>query len=440
MVLLRRSLALFSIVSLCAAILCAAVDFPQPACGAPPAGSAAQSKKSVNERAAARVRPFEAEKLIRAFRGKREDVRLKMLDEIERQHLADAAVPDALWQVIEPALKTRPVPDSLLHAVRLYGRVDDPNGDKRLVTLLGAADLRVVLRAVDLLAERRPPESLAKVAALKEHPAYPESYALRHAVVSSVARYNESASVDFLVSAIGAADGQLKYVAAWQLARLTGENFGGKANDWQKWWQSKREGFQVAAGPAAKPPAGPMPWDYTVPQFYGAQVYAKRVVFVIDCSKSMLSSVGGVTRQDDACKQLEGAVRGLPEDAWFEIIAYNDTNLPFAGKLVQATPQAKSEAVRFMYAQLADRKTDSYDALADALRVDPNIEAVLFLSDGDPNIGTIVDRPTIVSTITQQNKSLRAAIDTIGIDARGVSEEFLKQLSEENFGTYRSIR
>ncbi len=93
-----------------------------------------------------------------------------------------------------------------------------------------------------------------------------------------------------------------------------------------------------------------------------------------------------------------------------------------------------------MYSLSADRDTDSYDALADALRVDQDIEAVLFLTDGEPSSGPIVDKPTIVTAITQQNKLSRAAISTIGIDARGACEEFLKQLAGDNFGTYRSIR
>jgi hypothetical protein len=82
----------------------------------------------------------------------------------------------------------------------------------------------------------------------------------------------------------------------------------------------------------------------------------------------------------------------------------------------------------------------SCDALADALRVDSNIEAVLFVSDGDPSAGTLIDRPAIVAAIAQQNKPLRAALETIGIDSRGVAEEFLKELASDNFGTYRYIR
>jgi len=96
--------------------------------------------------------------------------------------------------------------------------------------------------------------------------------------------------------------------------------------------------------------------------------------------------------------------------------------------------------VQFTYSLVADGKTDVYDTLTDALQVDPYLEAILFLSDGDPNVGTIVDRPTIVQMITQQNAGRRVSINTIGIDAQGASEDFLKQLAADNFGEFRSLR
>src|SRR5262249_827895 len=288
----------------------------------------------------------------------------------------------------------------------------------------------------------RPAGALDKLIGLKDHPAYRANYGFRHAVVSAVAGFNEPASVSFLVAAVGTFDGQLKYEAVRQLIRLTGENFGGKTEEWHKWWDTHRDGFQVAgarSAPGAKA-AGPLAWDYDVPQFFGTMIYAKRVVFVIDKSKSMLSSVDGGTRIEDAEKELEAAIRKLPDDAWFEIIAYNDFEQPYAGKLVQATPAQKSGAVQFVYSLVAERKTDVYDTLADALQVDANVEALLFLSDGEPTTGTIIDCPTILQKITQQNAAQRTSINTIGIDAGGAAEDFLKKLAADNFGEYRSIR
>lgn len=404
-----------------------------------PAGSGAPPVQPRN-RTEAHTKGFDPDRFARAFRGQREDARLKALQEIEKSFLADAAVPEALWHVIEPAVKLSHVPPSIFGALRLLTKIEDSELSSKLAVLVRAADPSLVLAAVDALGERRPDGALAELTALRDTPAWSRYYALRHAVVSAVARFHEPASVDFLVSTVSSADGQLKYVAAVELARMTGEKFGGKGAEWQKWWEQQHGKIPQPGSNAARKSSGPLAWDNPVPQFYGTPIYAKRVVFVIDQSKSMLSSVDGVTRLDDAARQLEGAIRGLPDDAWFEVIAYNDMERPFAGRLIQATPQAKSDAARFIYALSADGKTDSYSPLTDALRVDANIEAILFLSDGDPNAGPIVDRPTIVAAVTQQNMTLRTSINTIGIDARGPAEAFLQQLADKNFGTFQSIR
>jgi hypothetical protein len=427
-----------------APIILAALVLRHHVQAAPPVAPGESTPRPAAERSASRVKPFAPEKFLRAFRGNREDLRHKVLDDAERLHLADPQLPPTLWQAIEPALKGAQAPDSVLRAVRLYGRLDDPEAATRLVLLLSAGDPRLVQTAVDILAERRPAAALEKLTRLTEHPAFKSRYGFRHAVISAVAGFNEPASVGFLVSAIVSADGQLKYEIARELSRLTGENFGGKSGDWRTWWEARRDGFRVAetasaTGPGARPAAAPIPWDGDVPQFFGTLIYARRVVFVIDKSKSMLSSVDGITRIDSAEKELEAAIRQLPDDAWFEIIAYNDFEQPYAGKLVQATPAQKSGAVQFTYSLVAERQTDIYDTLSDALAVDTNVEAILFLSDGEPNVGTVVDCPTILQKIRQQNAQQRTSINVIGVAPQATAEDFLKKLAAENFGEYRSI-
>src|SRR4029453_4230499 len=115
-----------------------------------------------------------------------------------------------------------------------------------------------------------------------------------------------------------------------------------------------------------------------------------------------------------AKKRRKGPTPTPPHDPCFEIIAYNDFEQPYAGELVPATPAQKSGAVQFIFSLVAERKTDIYDTLSDALQVDANVEAILFLSDGEPNVGRIIDCPTILQRITQQNAQQRTSINTIG--------------------------
>src|SRR5881392_695881 len=71
--------------------------------GAPPASPSRGSARRESAERAAKAKPFAPEKLLHAFRGNREDVRQRALDEAER-HLDEMELADTLWQVIEPGL------------------------------------------------------------------------------------------------------------------------------------------------------------------------------------------------------------------------------------------------------------------------------------------------------------------------------------------------
>src|SRR5204863_2420957 len=117
----------------------------------------------------------------------------------------------AIWRAIEPTLGVNQAPESLLRAIRIYGLLDDDESTGRLGSLLSSNDPRLVLLAIDILAAQRRPESLERLTRLRGHPSYETHYALRHAVISAVARFDEPASVDFLIGAVTSLDGQLKY-------------------------------------------------------------------------------------------------------------------------------------------------------------------------------------------------------------------------------------
>ena len=92
--------------------------------------------------------------------------------------------------------------------------------------------------------------------------------------------------------------------------------------------------------------------------------------------------------------------------------------------------------MRFTYLTVAENKTNIYDTLFDALQADPDLEAMLFLSDGEPNVETFIDSPTILQKDPQPNAARRGSMNTIGIDARGAAEDFLKKLAADNFGKF----
>jgi hypothetical protein len=134
------------------------------------------------------------------------------------------------------------------------------------------------------------------------------------------------------------------------------------------------------------------------------------------------------------------AIDGLPADSSFSIIAFSDQTTVWRKKLMPATLETQRAADRFVYALRPGGDTAAYDALAAAFRFDA--EAVYFLSDGEPNAGTIPVPAAIVVAVAQANRARRISIYTIGIapgPTDGPLDTFMKTLAEENYGVYRRV-
>ena len=108
--------------------------------------------------------------------------------------------------------------------------------------------------------------------------------------------------------------------------------------------------------------------------------------------------------------------------------------------LVRATPADKQDAVRFVAALNPGGMTSAYNALETAFNFD--VEAIYFLTDGEPTSGKIVSPPAIVAAVSQANRSRRISIYSIGIapgPPGGQLDLFLKTISGENYGEYRRV-
>ncbi len=390
-----------------------------------------------------------------------EPLRLKLLAGVEASALKDASVVEVLGQFADRESQAGRFSKSLVRAVQLLGRSGEPAAESKIVSLLSANDPRTVLLAADVASTAQREAALDPLVKLAGRKEYPQHFGFRRGVVDAVARYPQKPAIDFLVTTVAESKGQLKYEAARHLTRATGKDFGGHEADWKSWWQENRESFAFetvkpvssstvrtprssstgsTAAAAVAAAATRMPWPEPVPEFYGVPIYGQRVCFVIDRSKSMASTVNGETRLDRAVQELEQAISALPEYAYFNIVAFDTEIKLFKRELIQATSEGKRQGISFAVGLDPGELTNCHDALMAGLDSDANLEAMLFLSDGEPTIGPIIDPFTIVEVVTERNAFQRTTINTIGIDSRGIHEEFLKQLASRNFGEYKSAR
>ena len=243
-------------------------------------------------------------------------------------------------------------------------------------------------------------------------------------------------------------DGQLKYEIAVKLQRATGQEFGGKVDDWKTWWQAEPSQFRVCVSRVETSesvvinvPPKKIPWDEDRPDFYGMTIYAKRVVFVIDRSGSMASSVNGETRLAKAQQELQKAIKALSETDFFNIVAFDNRMEVFKTKLVSANEANKKDGIRFGYGLEARGETACYEPLKMGLDASNDLELMLFVSDGEPNSGALPDPSAIVIAISNHNITQRTTIHTLGIDARDSHESFLKKpCRKRNLGKFLMIR
>jgi hypothetical protein len=291
----------------------------------------------------------------------------------------------------------------------------------------------IVGAVADELGLRGDVQSFATLKKLTGQKCFADSFACRRAVVRAMIGFRTSDSVEALLALLPKIDGEVRGDVVRHLEEISHEHFDYDAQAWRAWWKKHSEGFKfpehtvATIGNVAIPQGGS--------SYYGLPLYGRRVVFVIDISGSMAGP-----RLAMAKRELTSVVSGLPEDASLGLVAFNTQVWPWRKELAVATRANKQDAARFVHQLSARGRTAPYDALEVAFHYDA--EAIYLLSDGDPNLGKIVDPAGIITAISGANRGRRLSIYTIGIApgaAEGANELFMKTLAEQNFGLHKRV-
>jgi hypothetical protein len=139
-------------------------------------------------------------------------------------------------------------------------------------------------------------------------------------------------------------------------------------------------------------------------------------------------------RLDQAKMELSKVIAGLPDDAMFNIIAFDRRVRRWQPESVPASLANKNRAVQAVRSLTTGAGTAIFDGLETAFQVDCEAEVIYLLTDGLPTAGRIKDPGDIVTTVTRENRFRKISINTISI---GRDSGLLLQLSRQNFGEYR---
>ncbi len=270
-------------------------------------------------------------------------------------------------------------------------------------------------------------------------------------------------------------------------------------DEWSNYWRNngdriKREGPKTGEDSEATRGGTGVIEKLRIPEFFGREVLADRIVFVIDCSISMgkkdpvppaglvgkdpddrdsggspgrrkgrtgvVEKAGGKSKSGEkgtagkldpsqwpvvqrvrrVQSELTALIRVLPESAKFTVISYSDVINRWSGGLVFATEKNKKDAVRFVQRFNPGGQTHTDEALQAAFAI-PGVRTIYLLSDGAPvrNQQTI-NAQEIVEWSEIENRHRRVKVNTVGFSAtRDEVGNFLQILAYRNYGKYIEI-
>ncbi len=300
------------------------------------------------------------------------------------------------------------------------------------------SNLEVLNAVVDGLGTRGDEPALSALRTLGHSDLIAADFGVRRGLVQAIISIRTPEAIDTLLELLPNINGEVRGDAIKYLSALSNERLGENIEGWKTWWDLNREGFQF-------PNTLETPKDIMeafaaegTSTYYDLPIFAKRLVFIIDCSDSM-NERGRMTA---AKEELIDAINSLDEDTFFNIVAFNTEIGPWQTTLQQATTPGKNSATMWVNALRASNFTNSFGALRATFGF-RNLEAIYFVSDGAPTVGEITDKEQIVEAVHEGNRTRRVTIYTIGIepdeDQDKSFEKFLRDLAEENYGLYRPV-
>ncbi len=383
--------------------------------------------------------PVSSATIVNRLKSNKEPTRRSAIPLVEWDQGHDAEYLVALDEIVSAAVR-RPVLDSAFGALFKLADCPLPEASKSVAQVLEATDWRLVMTAVEVLGRRESDEFAPEIGKVWDRPEARQYYALRHAVVCTIGDIGGPQSVDTLVGLLPKLDGQLKYEAVARLTLRTGENHGADVAAWKEWWTAQNGVVPDVSAAADEPLPVDLPWQRVLPRFFNVPIYSQRVVFVLDHSKSMLSTLEGKTRLEALQEQFQQVIQRLPETTSFGLIVFNDRVDVWQSKLVPASTANKNSAIQSIYSLQSTGRTAVFDSLEKGLRLDQNVEQIIFLTDGRPTAGKYTKNEDIITAISQMNRYLHTRIDCLGIDTEGPPEDLLKEISRQTYGTYTRIR
>jgi hypothetical protein len=311
---------------------------------------------------------------------------------------------------------------------------------------------------------------------------------VRAAAVDAIRHLRFKEGVQPLIDRMRVEEGRIRQDAYEALRELTFLQYGDDPAEWQGFWdragaQFKLPDLDVVMAARKKRQAEGGKYTPAAPGFAGIETKSRRILFVIDVSRSMEEEVIDTERFREGDKdypslqrleivkqELIRTVEGFDENVYFNILAFatkmnwwkkdmvpanvlnRNSAVDFTRKLSPIGGGAETFRVRARLksnAVLKEAMTNTYGALMAALGVpedeDPSgskadrdfnekVDTIYFLTDGNPTTGKLTMESEILDAVRRVNELRKVRIHAIAIG--DFKKTFLKELAEQNGGVY----
>ncbi|TWU01497.1 VWA domain-containing protein [Neorhodopirellula pilleata] len=347
--------------------------------------------------------------------------------------------------------------ESLLAMIALIAKDPSPLALPLIQKALHHEDDLIAMAAMDAVGSHGLDDALDDLTAQIKRPEFDERYAYRFALVRAIAQLHDPRAIEWLQKLYRQLDGQLRHEIQGRLADVDLRDFDGDAERLRQWQdehpisaildqvlldieppvKSETESTTIELQPVTSS-SGQRP-KLARNQYYGIDLHAARMLFIIDRSGSMREPAHYGTRLQRAKTELVQTINGLSSQTQFGIMAFDTTIGLFRDELVDATDENKRAATAFVDRIMLGQKTNTHGALVDASDFDDQLEAVFLLTDGRPTFGKVTRPDLIIEDMIRRNRTRHLKFHTIGIGDLGNTVVFLKTLAEETGGEFKQV-
>ncbi len=268
-------------------------------------------------------------------------------------------------------------------------------------------------------------------------------WSTRLIALAAIEKLRDRDSVGDVVAQMQKEDGRTQAEFGAALFRLTGELHETDAATWKKWWEGPGRSLPLISAADLEKKVAERERkrlkQTTVARFFGVKIDSHKVTFVVDISGSMAEQLQSTitdgrpaTRMDVVKRELVKAIEALEAGAWFNVVTFNAAVAPWKPALTPLTDKSRAEAIDYVEHLGSRGGTNIYDAL-EAVFLDPEVDTVFLLTDGEPSAGAVTDLQRIREHLARWNSTRHVKLHCIGV---GGDFPLLEWLALDAGGTY----